>query len=113
MTTVARTGAENPARKGKSGGADRKTGGSRSPKKNLVLADSKVSEGPEFARKNWILMGLGVGTIILGFVALALGSITLAPILLVLGYIVLVPWAILSRPRPEPAQQKRANSSGG
>ena len=109
---MARTHAETPSRKGKVGASDKKTLASRSHRKGTLFASTKVSEGPEFSRKNWILMGLGVGTIVLGFVALALGSITLAPILLVLGYIVLVPWAILARPGSE-STSKRANSSVG
>lgn len=45
--------------------------------------------------KNYILMGVGLVTIIVGFATLAKGSITLAPILLVLGYCVLIPVALL------------------
>lgn len=48
-----------------------------------------------FTRRNWLMFGAGLITIILGFYALSKGSITLAPILLVLGYCVVVPLAIL------------------
>ncbi|MBU1948437.1 MAG: DUF3098 domain-containing protein [Candidatus Eisenbacteria bacterium] len=109
---MAKISAENQPRRGRTGAPAQKTGGGPSPSKGAIFASSRASEGPEFGRKNWILMGLGLGTIILGFVALALGSITVAPILLVLGYIVLVPWAILARSHPE-SNQKGANSSVG
>ncbi len=53
--------------------------------------------GPELTlkKKNYILLGVGVGTIALGFISLASGSITLAPLLLVIGYCVLIPLALL------------------
>jgi hypothetical protein len=47
--------------------------------------------------KNYLLFGIALVAIGLGFFSLASGSITLAPILLVLGYCVLVPLAILLR----------------
>jgi hypothetical protein len=56
-----------------------------------------VIRGPAYARHNYVLMGVSVGVIVAGFIALAQGSITLAPILLVLGYLVLVPVALLKR----------------
>ncbi|MDZ4803353.1 MAG: hypothetical protein SGI90_00645 [Candidatus Eisenbacteria bacterium] len=48
-------------------------------------------------RKNWILFGVALGVIALGFILLRSGSITLAPILLVAGYCFLIPWAIMAR----------------
>lgn len=42
-----------------------------------------------------ILGGVGVASIVAGFVMLSTGSITLAPVLLVVGYVVLIPLAIL------------------
>jgi hypothetical protein len=86
-------------------------GQARASRRASTLADAEVSEGPQFGRKNLVLLGLAVGTIILGYVSLAFGDITLAPILLVLGYAVLVPWAILAPSRPDTS--KRASSSGG
>ena len=50
-----------------------------------------------FGKRNWIVLGSGIGAIVLGFIALASGSITLAPILLVLGYCVLIPVGIMIR----------------
>jgi len=46
-------------------------------------------------KKNYAIMGVGLATIIAGFISLASGSITLAPILLVLGYCVLIPVGLL------------------
>ncbi len=52
---------------------------------------------PEVAlkKKNYILLGAGVATIVAGFITLASGSITIAPFLLVIGYCVLIPLALL------------------
>jgi hypothetical protein len=46
-------------------------------------------------RKNYAIMGVGIATVIAGFITLSTGSITLAPILLVLGYCVLIPMSLL------------------
>ncbi len=61
-----------------------------------------VQQGSElpFGRKNWIVLGSALASIILGFIALASGSITLAPILLVLGYCVLIPVGIMIKDKP-------------
>ena len=48
-----------------------------------------------FGRRNWLVLGLGLVFIVLGFITLASGSTTLAPILLVLGYCVLLPVGIM------------------
>jgi uncharacterized membrane protein HdeD (DUF308 family) len=55
----------------------------------------------KWSRKNWVIFGIGVLTILLGFLALRIPpadgflSLTLAPLLLVSGYCIIVPWAIL------------------
>lgn len=46
-------------------------------------------------RRNYVIMGVGLATIITGFVTLANGSMTLAPLLLVVGYCVLIPVSLL------------------
>ena len=61
-----------------------------------IRAARKIESVP-FGKKNWIILGSGIGAIVLGFIALASGSITLAPILLVLGYCVLIPWGIMAK----------------
>ncbi|MEO0088669.1 MAG: hypothetical protein ABIK77_05990 [candidate division WOR-3 bacterium] len=57
----------------------------------------KIKESPliHFKRNNYLLLILGIITIILGYVVLSTGDITIAPILLVLGYCVLIPLALL------------------
>uniref|UniRef100_A0A7C4GIE9 DUF3098 domain-containing protein n=1 Tax=candidate division WOR-3 bacterium TaxID=2052148 RepID=A0A7C4GIE9_UNCW3 len=46
-------------------------------------------------KKNYVIMGVGLATIVAGFISLAQGSITLAPLLLVIGYCVLIPLGLL------------------
>lgn len=64
-----------------------------------------------FTKKNYILVGIGVATIIIGFLLMSTGiggeyaavdgtwnnpmAITVAPLLLVIGYCVIIPFAIL------------------
>jgi hypothetical protein len=57
----------------------------------------KKKERPQIAltKKNYIIMGVGLATIIAGFITLSGGSMTLAPLLLVVGYCVLIPIALL------------------
>jgi len=52
---------------------------------------------------NSMLLGLGVATLVAGYIALGRGSITLAPILLVGGYCGLIPAALLWRGRGDDA----------
>lgn len=58
-------------------------------KKGAIVA------GPDFGRKNYMILGAGILLIILGFIFLAGGDITISPILLVLGYCVVIPLGIL------------------
>jgi hypothetical protein len=62
-------------------------------------AAARKPDRPHLAlgRKNYILMGAGLATIVAGFIALAGGSMTLAPLLLVLGYCVVIPVGLLLR----------------
>jgi len=56
-----------------------------------------------FSSENYLLFGIGLLLIVVGYVALSRGpwnsfwSLTLAPILLVLGYCVVIPVSILYR----------------
>ncbi len=59
-------------------------------------------------RTNWMILGGGVGTIILGYLIMHFAgqaqwdsplAITLAPIMLVIGFIVLIPYGIMWRPK--------------
>lgn len=49
----------------------------------------------EFTWKNWLLFGLSILSIMVGYIYLARGSITLAPILLVAGYVILLPLSLV------------------
>lgn len=65
---------------------------------------------PVFARRNYVLLGVGVGMLALGYVLMALDgsldgfvALTLAPILIAAGYGGVV-WSALYRARPEEAE---------
>jgi hypothetical protein len=57
----------------------------------------KKPERPQIAlgKKNYIVLGVGLVTIVAGFISLSGGSITLAPLLLVVGYCGLIPLGLL------------------
>jgi hypothetical protein len=65
--------------------------------KAKARAAAKMAKGPKvaFKRKNYLLLGAALLTIIAGFVLLRMGSTRVAPLLLVAGYCVLVPLALL------------------
>jgi hypothetical protein len=67
------------------------------PQRRGPETDLGFSWGPRHS----LLLALGVGVLVVGFVALSKGSITLAPLLLVFGYIVLIPVSLLLRGRKE------------
>ena len=56
-----------------------------------------------YERKNYVLFGIGVFVIILGYLIMYLGevnsfqSLTLSPILLLIGYLIIIPYALLHR----------------
>ncbi len=60
-----------------------------------------------FTRKNYMILGLGLFIIILGYIALSQSPwdgtmpLVVAPILLVLGYCVIIPFGILYRGKSE------------
>ena len=58
-------------------------------KKGTVIA------GPDFDKRNYMILGIGIALIVIGFILLAAGDITVSPILLVLGYCVIIPLGIL------------------
>ena len=55
-----------------------------------------------FNHRNYLILGVAIVTIVLGFICLSMGrqsdflGLTASAILLVVGYLVLVPWAILT-----------------
>jgi hypothetical protein len=60
-----------------------------------------------FSKKNYQILGIGLLTIVLGYVALSQQpwdgamALVVAPILLVLGYCVIIPFGILYREKKE------------
>ena len=56
-----------------------------------------------YERKNYVLFGIGVFVIILGYLTMYLGevnsfqSLVVSPLLLLIGYLVLIPYALLHR----------------
>jgi xanthine/uracil permease len=50
---------------------------------------------PDFGKRNYMILGVGVLLIVAGFLFLAGGDITVSPILLVLGYCIVVPLGVL------------------
>lgn len=71
-------------------------------KKKRYSQDKRKSIVLPFTRRNYIIFGVSLLTILLGYWALATGpvdgfiSLSLAPILLIIGYCILIPIAILS-----------------
>ncbi len=66
-------------------------------KKSTPAVTAAVPSAWPFGRKNYILFGVALAVIVLGFFLLSQNDITFAPLLLVVGYCVLVPWAIIAR----------------
>jgi len=64
-------------------------------RKNVVESDLGFSWG----MPNTALLVLGIGALLVGYVALSKGSMTFAPVVLVLGYCGLIPAALLIRGR--------------
>jgi len=70
-------------------------GKTKAPRKTLAGTDLGFSWG----LWNNVLLGLGVATLVMGYVALSRGSTTMAPVLLVAGYCILIPASLLIRAR--------------
>ena len=70
-------------------------------------AKKAAKSGPDFGKNNYLILGIGLLFIVVGFVFLAVGDITVSPILLVLGYCVIIPLGILlpgrKRDKDQPA----------
>lgn len=60
-----------------------------------------------FGKENFIIIGIGIVDLIIGYIFLAQGPLdgfapmVIAPILLILGYCVIIPYGILKKPRKE------------
>ena len=72
-----------------------------------------------YSRRNWTFLGVGVGTILIGYLCLSQPpvdgflSLTLAPILLVIGYCVLIPLGLLLGESRKPTDETSEKSVGG
>ncbi|NNE42820.1 MAG: hypothetical protein HKN12_01305 [Gemmatimonadetes bacterium] len=82
--------------KGKSG----KPGKSGAGKDAAPKARSRKHQPDEavqvrWEKKNVVLLGVGIGSVLLGYMLLSQGDITAAPLLLVAGYCVLIPLAFI------------------
>ena len=82
--------------------------------KRMRKRQIEKSAGLPFTKVNYILFGVGLILIVVGYVALSKGpwdsfeSLTLAPILLILGYCVIIPLAIIYHKRNN-QEQKQEN----
>ena len=82
-------------------------------KKKYRGRNQRAGEALPFSSENYIIFGVGIFLIILGYLSLSKGpwdsfwSLTLAPILLVIGDCVAIPLAILYR------KKKQENSQAG
>ncbi len=75
---------------------------------------SKFSKKKEFSfpleRENFIIIGLGVLLLVIGYILMSQNSVdgfmptVVAPILLVAGYCVVIPYGILKKPKSEIAE---------
>ncbi|HDL02793.1 MAG TPA: hypothetical protein ENH25_01530 [candidate division Zixibacteria bacterium] len=79
--------------------------------KKTKKEDKNRFEWP-FGSKNYLIFGIGLLVIVVGYISLWAGSITLAPILLVLGYCVLIPISIIvnGKKKVPPAENVEAKS---
>ena len=68
--------------------------------------------GLDFSRNNYLVLGIGLFLIVLGFLFLGFGDITIAPILLVLGYCVAIPLGILFPKKKEKLEEPEPGKSG-
>ena len=84
--------------------------------KRMRKRQIEKSAGLPFTKVNYILFGVGLILIVVGYVALSKGpwdsfeSLTLAPILLILGYCVIIPLAIIYHKRNN--QEQKQESQG-
>ena len=92
-------------------------------KKRFQKRKARKEAALPFTKVNYYLIAVGIGFVILGFIAMAEGSVegtlplVVAPILLVIGYCVIIPVGILYRKKevrletPVELQGPQASSS--
>ena len=72
----------------------------------------KAETGPIFGKKNYILFGVGLMAIIVGYIFLGTGDTVISPILLVLGYCVIIPIAIIIKDKKKAPGSPSGPTSG-
>ena len=76
--------------------------------KGKQIKKAKRDDVLPFERENYIILGIGLVVIVLGYIALAGNTVegffqlTIAPVLLVLGYCVIIPIGIMYRKKAKP-----------
>lgn len=74
-------------------------------------------EGWTFTKKNYLLFGIGILSIIAGYVIMATGEVnsvralTVAPVLLFLGYVIIIPAALIYRDKSALPSRERETSA--
>ncbi|MBN1150870.1 hypothetical protein JXA84_06600 [candidate division WOR-3 bacterium] len=63
--------------------------------KEIEVKKNQPTEGIGLTTINYLIIAVGVLSVIIGYVFLRRGSITLAPILLIAGYVVLIPLGLI------------------
>ncbi len=85
--------------------------------KSKTAKKGKVDNIFPLEKPNFIILGIGLLTIVLGYVALSgntvegFSQLTLAPILLVLGYCVIIPVGIMYRKKKQPETSNVTSAS--
>ena len=79
----------------------------------MAKKTKKMVETLGFTRTNYILMAVGLGMIVIGYILLAIGDITAAPIFLVLGYCAVIPLAILLGKKSKPDEERVGSAESG
>ena len=76
-----------------------------------IESSGSLFESWSFSKINYILFGIGLALIILGYIVMASGEVnsfqalTLAPILLFVGYIIVIPAALIYRDKQSETEE--------
>jgi Protein of unknown function (DUF3098) len=79
-----------------------------------VIKKAKTNVIFPLEKENYIILGIGLIVIVLGYIALSgnkvegFSQLTIAPILLVIGYCVIIPVGIMYRKKEKPAEEKKS-----
>ena len=78
---------------------------SKKRRRKAVAKKREVFKGLPYNKPNYVILGAGLISIVLGFVILSTGNAVISTILLVLGYMVLIPIALLLKFKGEKAER--------